>query len=162
DSLAMPPPRPSDTRPLAMVRPARITVAPPWMSKTRLVLWPLTVSGPAPSHSMSRLLSMTSSPPVSVMVWSESLPAKWMVSSPWLPARRPTAGALRDRWGQDRAGRLLSGFAGAQVPGLAEGVAAPVGVGAVDVVLDVCAVGIDPVRVEGAGADRQRAGVRDA
>src|SRR5262245_4073378 len=66
-----------------MVSPARGTATPaPVMSKTRLAalpltvtfcrppVWPLTVSWRGPGPSMSRLLSITSSPLVRVMVRS--------------------------------------------------------------------------------------------
>src|SRR5215813_10240305 len=60
-SLRMPPPpRPPTVAPLAMVRPARVTVAPLLMSKTRLEELPLTVRRLAPRPSMSRFLLMTS------------------------------------------------------------------------------------------------------
>jgi hypothetical protein len=63
-----------------MVSPAMVTVTLPVMSKTRLASLPLMVNFFAPRLSMSRLLSITRSPLVSVIVLFLSEEAKRMVS----------------------------------------------------------------------------------
>src|SRR5271157_4653851 len=73
--------------PLAIVRLARVTVAPLPISKTRLALLPLMVSLSAPGPLMFRLLVIFSSPSVSLMVsWLGR--ANTIVSAPLaIPAR---------------------------------------------------------------------------
>ena len=91
----IPPPTPASTgelslaRPFVIVIPAMVEVTPALMSKTRLAWLPLTVSCFAPGPSMSRLLVMASSPPVSVMVWPRRLGEKLMVSPLWAAAISP-------------------------------------------------------------------------
>src|SRR5262245_11473351 len=76
-------------RPSVIVIPAMVTVTPPLMSKTRLVLLPLMVRRLAPGPSISRLLVIANSPLVSAMVWPARLGAKLMVSPLWARAISP-------------------------------------------------------------------------
>src|SRR5262249_31471397 len=74
-------PAPSVARPAVIVRPARVTVVPELMAKTRLAALPLTASWLAPGPSIRRSSVMLSWPPVSGMV-PLTPGAKSMLSGP--------------------------------------------------------------------------------